>query len=365
MLDQLSDTESVERPKPVAKSSDVAESIRHLPQTDLEAYANGRLPAARLDFCRTHLESCDACRAELEDIRTLQSDLSTFQRSEPIRREPERRRRRRNPALPLVVSGATVLAAAVSTILWWEHRKPRTNTISTPTAAVAHTATAPAAVSTQTRDTHLASGVAAVPNDVRSAAPVAIQHGKPLQPPAEVNRPRRPVSSGAHTGFALLGPFGKSIAETRPEFTWQPLPGAIGYTVSIVDEGLHPVQHSPGLRATSWRPRHPLRPGETYLWQVTATLHGGTKVVASEPSLSETALRINLPKLADDMERFKQGHQDAHLILGALYAQAGMLNESAEELKKVPPSDPSYNMARAMLKTLPAASQPAVAQQSQ
>ena len=363
MLDQLSDTESVERPKPVAKSSDIAESIRHLPQTDLEAYANGRLPAARLDFCRTHLESCDACRAELEDIRTLQSDLSSFQRTEPIRREPERRRRRRNPALPLVVSGATVLVAAVSTILWWEHRKPRTHIISTPTAAVAQTTTAPAVVSTQTRDTHLANVITAVPNDVRPAAPAAIQHGKP-QPPAEASRPRGPVASDAHTGFALLGPFGKSIAETRPEFTWQPLPGAIGYTVSIVDEGLHPVQHSPGLRATNWRPRHPLRPGQTYLWQVTATLHGGTKVVASEPSLSETALRINLPKLPDDMERFKQGHQDAHLILGALYAQAGMLTESAEQLKKVPSSDPSYNMAQAMLKTLPAAGQPAVAQKA-
>lgn len=365
MLDQLSDTELVERPKPAAKSGDVEESIRHIPQADLEAYASGRLAAARLDFCRTHLDSCDACRAELEDIRTLQSDLSSFQRSEPIRHEPERRKRRSSGSkLPVVVSAATVVVATVAAILWWEHKKPQTNKTSPVASVVAQTTATPAAVSTQARDTHLADNITAHSNDVKPTASATIQHSK-LEPPKDVARPRTPVSSEAHGGFALLGPFGKTIPETRPEFTWQPLPGAIGYTVSIVDEGLHPVQHSPGLRATAWRPRHPLRPGETYLWQVTATLHGGSKVVASEPSLSETALRITPPRLTDEMERFKQGHQDAHLVLGALYAQAGMLTESAEELKKVPPGDSSYNMARAMLKALPAANPPAAPQQAQ
>jgi hypothetical protein len=100
------------------------------------------------------------------------------------------------------------------------------------------------------------------------------------------------TTPAANTGFSLLGPFGEATSETRPRFSWQPLPGAIGYKVAIVDLGLHPVQHSPALRATTWRPRRPLPAGRTYLWQVTATLHGGSKVVASSPTPSAALLQI-------------------------------------------------------------------------
>jgi hypothetical protein len=55
------------------------------------------------------------------------------------------------------------------------------------------------------------------------------------------------------------------------------------------------------------------------------------------------------------MARFRQGHQEAHLVLGALYAQAGMLTDSAAELRKVPPGDPSYNKAQTLLYSLSSA----------
>jgi hypothetical protein len=100
------------------------------------------------------------------------------------------------------------------------------------------------------------------------------------------------TSTASNTGFSLLGPFDPETSERRPKFSWQPLAGAIGYTVVIVDLGLHPVAHSPALRATTWRPRRPLSAGRTYLWQVTATLHGGSKVVASSPSTAGALLQI-------------------------------------------------------------------------
>ena len=101
MLDQLSGADSVVEPKSTAQSGGVAGSARHLTPEDLEAYANGRLASARLDSCRTHLDSCDACRAELEDLRVLKSELAGFQRSEPSRRELERRKRRRGLSLQI------------------------------------------------------------------------------------------------------------------------------------------------------------------------------------------------------------------------------------------------------------------------
>jgi hypothetical protein len=358
VLDQLSDTDTVADPKSTEKSSDVAGSIRHLPQTELEAYSSGRLPAARLSDCQAHLDSCDACRAELEDIRTFQSDLAGFQRPEPAYgRVPLRPRRRKSLALPLAVSVGTVSVVVISAALWWRHGKPVANKAAPAAPVVAQaTAAAPAApapaAAAQTHDTHLANAIATPPHDVsRPEAHTA--------PHVSTNKPE------VIGKFALLGPFGQTISETHPVFTWQPLPGAIGYTVEIVDVGLHPVQHSPALQATAWRPHRPLPPGHTYLWQVTATLHGGTKVVASEPSLTETALKIIPTKYLSEIVHFKQAHQEAHLALGALYAQAGMLTESADELRKVQPGDPLYNTARTMLKSLPSESLSVAPQQSQ
>jgi hypothetical protein len=370
VLDQASGADSGLRPNLSVQSGDVEGSIRHLVHEDLEAYASGQLPAARLDHCQAHLDSCEACRAELEDLRTLKSELSSFTRTEPNRHEQGRRKRRRKLTLPLVASVATTLAVVVAAALWWEHQSPWPKKTSAavsvarlsapPTATHAPTATptpsAPLTVSTPARDTRLADEIAALPDDMRSAVSATIQHGK-LPPPTDASRSRSGASAfpGApepDTGFALLRPFGEAISETRPEFSWQPLAGAIRYSVVIVDAGLHPVQRSPRLRKTVWRPGRPLRRGRTYLWQVTATLRGHSKVVASAPSPSGAVLRIIPLKLADEMARFRQTHQEAHLVLGALYAQAGMLAESAAELSKVPPGDSSYDTARALLESL-------------
>jgi hypothetical protein len=343
--------------KAAPQGGGVEESIRHLTNADLEGYLQGRLSPAPLKHCRTHLDSCEACRAELEDLRTFQSNSASFARSEPQRRELGRGRRRRGLALPAAAAIATVVVAGISAYLWWGRERPRVNKTSVA-VAVTHPVTHPVApvptAVTQTRDTRIADAVAALPVDVRPAVSDVIQHGK-LQLPPDVNQLRGHAHTllgapEANAGFALLSPFGDAITETRPEFRWQPLPGAIRYSVAIVDAGLHPVQRSPALRTTSWRPRRPLRRGQTYLWQVTATLHGRSKVVAST---SEALLRIIPNKLADELARFRKGHEDAHLVLGALYAQAGLLTESAEELKKVAPGDSSYSTARTLLESLP------------
>jgi hypothetical protein len=460
MLDQ----DSVLEPELTGKAVNVAGAIRHLSQDDLESYANGRLASTRLSHCQTHLDSCEACRAELEDIRTLQTELASFPRREANRHEPGRRGRRRSLAVPVTASVAIVLVAGVAAVWWWRHVGPRTsNTVtaariapvpaptvasatpdasappaattrqvaavppaapttrvalasraasaapaamvtpvaSTPRAALAappartpstapttrvalaqpatsvprgasstpvpavtpaptsvpRTLSAPmAAANVQTHGTQLAEEIAALPGDLRLGVSEAIQQGR-LQLPADAQRvhdravaPSQPAA--ANTGFSLSGPFGEATFETRPKFAWQPLAGAIGYTVAIVDQGLRPVQHSPGLRATTWRPRRALAHGRTYLWQVTATLRGGSKVVASSPSPSEATLRILPHKLADEIAHFQRSHRDAHLVLGVLYAQAGMVTVGASELRQVPPGDSSYDIARRLVESL-------------
>ena len=288
MLDEVLDKESGLKSRSIAQPGGVGGSIRHLPQDDLEAYLNGRLTSAKLDYCRTHLDACEACRAELEDLRTFRSNSTGRPGSEPVGRELERRKRRRRLEASLVAAGATVCVAAIAAGLWWGHEKWWASKASV-TAIDTHSATAaPNAAPNGTMKP-----VAMLANATASTqSPVTTRTS--VQPtataPPRGRAPTPPAAPPVNTQFALLGPFGEAVSETRPEFSWQPLAGAAHYSVVIVDEGLHPVQRSHKLRTTVWRPRRALRRGHTYLWQVTATLRGGAKVVASAPS--EARLRI-------------------------------------------------------------------------
>ncbi len=359
--------ESVLRAEPTAQAGGVDDSVRHMTYEDLEAYFANRLSPAKLKHCQVHLESCDACRAELEDLRTHKRDLAGFQHSTPSnRREVKRGGQRRGLTLPLAATAAITLLAAISAVLWWGRERLRTNNTSVAAAvthsvapvpsAVTHSITRAPSAGTQIRDTRLADEIAALPADIRPAVSEAIQHGK-LPLPTDLGQFRErthtlPGAPQANTELALLGPFGEAIADTRPEFRWQPLAGATRYSVAIVDARLHPVQHSPALHTTAWRPRRPLRRGQTYLWQVTAKLRGGSTVVATTPASPGALVRIIPQKLADELARFRKGHEEAHLVLGTLYAQAGMLTESADELRKVPSGDSSYNAAQKLLESL-------------
>jgi hypothetical protein len=258
VLDHPSDAGKELKPKRPARAGDVGEAGRHLSQDDLEAFVAGRLPAARQSYCHIHLDSCVACRAELEDLRTLKSEAAAFPRADSLGRELERRRKSRTLAMVRNATVAIVLVAVASTAVWWG------------------------------RDRWLAKRRAV-------AATVAVPSPQPL-PGLTHSRESASASSAApeiNKGFALLSPFGDAITDTRPEFHWTPLAGAVRYSVAIVDERLHPVQHSHALRTTSWRPRRPLRRGRTYLWQVTATLRGGSTVVASGPSSPGALLHIS------------------------------------------------------------------------
>jgi anti-sigma factor RsiW len=307
VLDQPTEADTELKPKRTAPFGGVGESVRHLSFEDLEAYVNGRFPPARLNNCQAHLDSCLACRAELEDLRTLESEASGFARPQPLGRELERRRKRRTLTLVQTGTVAIIFVAVASTAIWWGRdrfftKKPRvaatvTQIASAPLASVTSPASSPPVTTAQPRDTRPAAQISAQLTSAKPGVAAPIQHGN-SQPSTDLSRSPEPAATSAgapetNKGFALVGPFGETTAEPRPEFHWTPLAGAVRYSVAIVDERLHPVQRSRALRTTSWRPRRPLRRGRTYLWQVTATLRHGSTVVASGPSSSGALLRIS------------------------------------------------------------------------
>src|SRR3954467_8817123 len=108
VLEDVLDKEAGPKPKLVAPPAGVASptsasptsgspisgsAIRHVSQGDLDAYINGQLSGPRLDFCRTHLDSCDECRAELEDLRNFKSSRAGLTIGGSLKRELDRRKR--------------------------------------------------------------------------------------------------------------------------------------------------------------------------------------------------------------------------------------------------------------------------------
>jgi hypothetical protein len=132
-------------------------------------------------------------------------------------------------------------------------------------------------------------------------------------------------------------------------FRWQPLKGAQNYSVVVFDSKLNPIETSPTLDATSWNPDHALKQGQVYEWQVTARAAEGSSIIAPAPPSPEAKFFVLEKAKAAEIERFQAANAGDHLVLGILYAQAGVLQTAASELKQVSPSDPNHNLAQRLL----------------
>jgi hypothetical protein len=151
--------------------------------------------------------------------------------------------------------------------------------------------------------------------------------------------------------FGLGEPVATVVASDRPTFRWRPLAGAADYTVVIADEGLQPVARSEAVTSTSWTPRDRLPRGRVYLWQVTAR-QGDTSVTAPAPDQPPARFRVLDERTAALLDRVARERPDAHLLLGLLYAQAGVIAEAAAHLRQVPDADPHAATARRTLERL-------------
>lgn len=390
MLDDVVDKEAGPKPKLVGPTANVGSVVRHISQDELDAYVEGRLFGTRLDFVRGHLDACEACRAELTDLRTFKASAVGLNQASSLKRELERRRRQRLLKTAATAAVAAAVVAVIGVVGWnkfgkaWVHtasvaataarasavaaaaadaqpRRPASADAQRPAAAstVAPTAgaqphttpvdaarpTTPAQGTTQTAyaQPHGAAVDAAHPT-APAQGTTQTAYAQPRATPVDAARPTTPahgatrnamangqttsaVQSGGlaaavhpattaaqargvkkgtgtavsaepaaagSTSFALLGPFGDEVTDDRPEFAWQPLEGATKYSIIVVDEGLRPIAHT-RLKTTTWRPKKPLRRGRSYLWQVTAILKNGTKVMARGPTSQEARIHIGAP----------------------------------------------------------------------
>lgn len=315
----------------------------HLAYEQLEAYVDGRMPRADRAAADAHLEFCRTCSNDVRDLNSFKAEWDGPSRQQKegwwatfvaLWLTPRR--------VTLALATAVVIVMAVAVERWKSGSPHGVSSVGT-------------ANSNPSANGTLSAINALAPED-QSAVLKAVSQQKINSPGvlAGLRGSREKLLSGSTEGsrFELSEPVGVVLTEVRPAFRWQPLPGATSYSVSIFDPKLNLVQSSPAVAATQWKADQPLQRGQIYLWQVTAKLSNGQSVNSPKPPSPEARFLVLDQRRSDELLQFQAAHPEAHLALGILYAEAGLLEQGEHELEQLPKSDPYYDLAQKLLKSI-------------
>jgi hypothetical protein len=150
--------------------------------------------------------------------------------------------------------------------------------------------------------------------------------------------------------FAVIEPAGKVVLADRPTFRWSKLSGATGYVVEIYDEQFNPVASSSVLTTASWT-APPLARGQVYSWQVKA-IRDGQEFIAPRPPAPQAQFRILDQVTAGEIARARRDYASSNLLLGLLFARAGLLAEAEQELGALQKANPDVEIVRRLLENV-------------
>lgn len=148
-----------------------------------------------------------------------------------------------------------------------------------------------------------------------------------------------------HSISPLIQPYQTVVTEDRPLFAWRMPPDSTAYIVSIYDSNSKLALQSEPLLEPKWTPTTPLMRGETYSWEVSATVRGKAMIAppAGEP---RPAFRV---MEAEKLSQLKMAEREAagcHVVLGVLYANEGLLDEAEAEFTAIINANPTSQIAK-------------------
>ncbi|HEY6332256.1 MAG TPA: hypothetical protein VI756_23220, partial [Blastocatellia bacterium] len=151
--------------------------------------------------------------------------------------------------------------------------------------------------------------------------------------------------------FSLLSPVTEVVSRQIPIFRWRALPGASSYVVAIFDSKLNKVTESPVLSQTEWTPGRPLMRGATYSWQVTAT-KDANEIISPGAGAPDAKFKVLGVTEYEELVSAQKTYQGSHLLLGILYARAGLLEEARREFVALQAANPNSPLAKELLRSV-------------
>ena len=288
---------SIERmTRDVRTQFDAGHEPEHLSDEELMASADG---SPRHD---AHLQDCEVCRAEVDELLRFRSQM-----------RPRRR------WLPYAIA-ASVAAIALSVGVF----NRETETPATPPRVSTVTVPPPAPV--------VASTGYGRPEWDAWVADVKTRRALPMPAVIAELRPRESqLRGGADDDDLRLSPDHSVVADPRPRFRWNGRPGA-SYDV-ILRDGDEIVESGP-LTEPQWQPRHDLKRGHEYQWQVETTIDG-VRSLYPKPPAPPARFRVLEQSAHDQIEEARKRYPDDALLHAVILARHGLRDEALAALDRL------------------------------
>lgn len=356
----------------------------HLNYELLEGYVDQTLPQAERQRVTGHLETCDSCAQEIEELRVLGKNLSSYPQVTSVAAAAPLPQRgtvfQRFAALFgfrsvqfAALAVLLLLAALVGLLLWQSKKQTHFANVNTdgrtkaPDNSNSISNTGPENKSAPANSPDEAqrepgkeeknkngdSNDDAAKSVYDDVVATAIARQALVTPPALRDLNGRPVTllgqSDPAQKFDLLSPRGVVVQSSRPTLRWRALAGVESYQIYLLNTNFDVVQKSGPLNGTSWTVNRTLDRGQTYIWQVVATKEG-KEIAAPVAPARDARFKVLDSKTEQAIQRFAQANQDNHLALGIVYAHHGLLDDAADQLASAVRLNQSTELARRFLR---------------
>lgn len=360
---------------------DIAER-QHLTMQQTAAYVDRNLGGEELQVVEDHLSHCEQCVFAVNDLREFSNEIASSVDREyrPASTNNWWQRTLKSLTAPFRVApvpafgGAALAMLLLAAIVWliWPTPRPQQPQIAitpspSPQPSVIDsppTQPEPVPVVAQLNDGNKTvtldqqgklSGAENLPPHYQSLIKKALSSGR-IEKPAALQGLTRPPSSlmgseNEKTNFSVLEPLGNVLLDNRPTFRWSAMEGATGYVVEVYDEKFTPVTSSPQLTGLTWTTTLPR--GNVYSWQVKA-IKDGEEVMSPRPPAPQAKFRIIVGAKAAELIKARRAYPSAHLTLGLLYADAGLVREAEQEFRLLQKANPTSDLARNLLRQVQA-----------
>lgn len=358
----------------------------HLLYQEMADYVDDRSSEIDREIIDSHLEVCQNCRVEMQDLAALKTRVD---RMPPARYSaPEASAAARSvtkwwqlPAIRILVpaAAAVLLVVLILWILWINPRQqrqvaqspsrppdtpaqvvPTSSSPSVPSPAVESSAHVVADLIDDGRHVTLDSddkltGLESTSTQQQSEIASVLKNGRVRTPSflTDLRGQSGTLMGAGRAPYGLLNPLATAVESRTPTFHWRAVEGAQSYVLTIYDSEAKKVIASDQLTKTSWSTSTPLDRGRTYSWQVRATKNG-TEVLMPPPAAAEAKFRVIDQSSLQEIQLVRKSQPSSHLMLGIVYAQSGLLDESEHEFQRLLAANPESPVARSLLREVKA-----------
>ncbi len=119
----------------------------------------------------------------------------------------------------------------------------------------------------------------------------------------------------------------------------------------MFDGNYQKVAESPALSATTWQVGSPLARGGEYIWQVTAT-KGSETIRAPQRPQPDARFMVLSAVRSSEIERARSRYGRSNLVMGLVYANAGLIDEAEREFQKLAARNPGSPSVQRLLRSI-------------